>query len=302
MSSSGGSAIRTFTSTQKSPCALTTTGSSVRSATWGTSTANRPTDVNRVLGPAADRSRGSSADPDQWAELRVADEAHRDDVPEHQRLHQHVDAVGTQLLGEASYGVRDVAAAAHVDPDQAPVGLVQHRRVGHLHGHRVADPGRDRLRLVGSGGEPTDEVDAVGRQRLCLRGGREPLRVAAAGGQPRPHPRAGVDTAGAELDLRSVCRDPSPRGVPHGSTQRPDRRIGRAVDGDVRESARRVERRAGGDEEQRDVGARGPRLRDGREQRTAVGEPVGDEHDQDGVGLAGLEHACLLYTSDAADE
>ena len=56
------------------------------------------------------------------------------------------------------------------------------------------------------------------------------------------------------------------------------------------EAAGRVERGAGGDEEQRDVGARGPRLRDGREQRVAVGEPVGDEQDQDGVGLAGLEH------------
>ena len=211
-------------------------------------------------------------------------------MPEHQRLHQHVDVVVAQLLGEASYGVGDVTAGAHVDPDQAAVGLVPHRRVGHLDGHRVADLRRDRVRLLGSGGEPADEVDAVGRQQLCLRGGREPLRLAAAGGQSRPHPGAGVDTAGAELDLRLVCRDASPCGVPHGPTQRPDRRIGRAVDGDAVEAAGRVERGAGGDEEQRDVGARGPRLRDGREQRVAVGEPVGDEQDQDGVGLTGLEH------------
>jgi hypothetical protein len=101
-------------------------------------------------------------------------------VPEHQRLHQHVDAVVAQLLGEASYGVGDITAGAHVDPDQAAVGLVQHRRVGHLDGHRVADPRRGRLRLVESGGEVADEVDAVGRQQLCLRFGREPLRRAAA--------------------------------------------------------------------------------------------------------------------------
>ena len=45
---------------------------------------------------------------------------------------------------------------------------MQHRRVGDLHGHRVADPVRDPCRVVGPRGEGTDEVDAVGREQLGL--------------------------------------------------------------------------------------------------------------------------------------
>jgi hypothetical protein len=40
--------------------------------------------------------------------------------------------------------VAGARAGAQVDPHQAAVGLVQHRRVGHLHGHRVADLRRGR--------------------------------------------------------------------------------------------------------------------------------------------------------------
>ena len=50
-----------------------------------------------LLGPAAGRASGPAGDPDQRAELRVAHQSHGGEVPEHQRLAQHVDVVLAQL-------------------------------------------------------------------------------------------------------------------------------------------------------------------------------------------------------------
>ena len=322
--------MRSFTSTQKRPCALTTTGSRVRSEMWGTSRpACPPTPPAPRAGPGRPpRGRGhrpagaTVAEPAPRARrrrppraagaaprrpsCRPAPRRHRRPGPAGRAAGRGPDrrtrggrapAAGParrpgrgRALGEPPYGVGDVAAGAQVDPHQATVGLVQHRRVGHLHGHRVSDLRRDRLRLVRPVGEAADEVDAVGRQQVGLRGRSQPLRLPAPGGQARPRPGSGVDAAGAELDLRLVGGHALPRGVAHGPAQCPDRRIRRAIDGHPLEPAGGVEGSTRGDQQQRDVGACRSRQGNRVEERVAVGQPVGHEHHQDGVGLAGVQH------------